>query len=203
MYEISRLINKVISGDRERKRAVLRGLGFGDDLIEGYNRLENLFRTGRCDERIKKRLPKTLNLLPANVKDALEKTAREVETRSETSRRKREEYLRKTFRPYLWVNHVYSKPKDRVLVDHIGLEHWKVIDLSKHTSELAFDDQVKVISRMINDHQAETGGVDEMFGRITEYVYCRGWDESHLFDVKGELVLEDNENNKTALLARN
>ncbi len=202
MYEISRLINQVIEGDRNRKRAVVRGLGFEDDLIEGYNRLENLFRTGRCDENIRKRLPKTLNLLPRHVKEALERTAREVETQMEISRRRREEYLRKNFRPYLWINHIYSKPKNKALIDHIGLEHWKLIELSRDTYELAFADQVKAISRTIINHQSETGGFDDMFGRITDYVYCRSWDESYLFSVKGELVSSDNENDKTVLSDR-
>ncbi|MGB7291885.1 MAG: hypothetical protein WBD99_06925 [Thermodesulfobacteriota bacterium] len=192
MYEISRLINQVIGEDRSRKRAMVRGLGFEDDLIEGYNRLENLFRTGRCHEKIRKRLPKTLNLLPKRVKEALEQTAREVETQNEVSRRRREEYLRKTFRPYLWINHIYSRPKNRALVDHIGLEHWKMIDLPKDINETGLDDQVERIHRIIIDHQRETSGYDDMFGRITDYIFCRSYDESYLFTVKGELVSSDN-----------
>ena len=119
MYEISRLINQVIGGERNKKRDIVRGLGFEHDLLEGYNRLENLFRTGRCHEKIRKRLPKTLNLLPNRVKEALEETTREVERQKEISLSRREEYARRTFRPYLWINHIYSQPKDRVAVDHI------------------------------------------------------------------------------------
>jgi len=202
MYEISRLINHVIGGEKNRKRDLVRGLGFKDDLIEGYNRLEDLVRTGRCREKMRKRLPKTLNLLPRRVKEALEETEREIERRRGISLRRREEYGRRTFRPYLWINHVFSKPKDKALVDHLGLEHWKIIDLPEDINETGLDDQVERIRRIIVDHQHETGGYDEMFGRITDYVYCRSWDESHLFSVNGELVSSDNENGKAALLGR-
>jgi hypothetical protein len=193
MYEISRLINQVIGEDRSRKRAVVRGLGFEDDLIEGYNRLENLFRTGRCNEKIRKKLPKTLNLMPKRVKEALEETARKVEKQKKISLRRREEYARRTFRPYLWINHISSKPKDKALVDHIGLEHWKMIDLPKDINEAGLNDQVERIHRIIIDHQRESSGYDDMFGRITDYIFCRSYDESYLFTVKGELVSSDNE----------
>jgi hypothetical protein len=192
MYEISRLINHVIGGDRNRKRDIVRVLGFEDDLIEGYNRLENLFRTGRCNEKVRKRLPKTLNLMPKRIKEALDETARQLEKQKEISLKRREEYERKTFRPYLWINHTFSKPKDKALVDHIGLEHWKMIDLPKDINETGLDDQVERIHRIIIDHQRETGGYDDMFGRITDYIFCRSYDESYLFTVKGELVSSDN-----------
>lgn len=200
MYEISRLINQVIGENRSRKRAVVRELGFEDDLIEGYNRLENLFRTGRCHEKIRKRLPKTLNLMPKRVKEALEEMAREVEKQKEISLRRREEYARRTFRPYLWINHIYSQPKDRAAVDHMGLEHWKIIDLPKDINELSLDGQVERIHRIIIDHQRETGGYDDMFGRITDYIFCKSYDESYLFTVKGELASSDNEHSKRPLL---
>lgn len=193
MYEISRLINQVIGENRSRKRAVVKGLGFEDDLIEGYNRLENLFRTGTCNEKIRRKLPKTLNLMPKRVKEALEETAREVEKQKEISLRRREEYARRTFRPYLWINHLFSKPKDKALVDHIGLEHWKMIDLPKDIIEAGLNDQVERIHRIIIDHQRESGGYDDMFGRIIDYIFCRSYDESYLFTVKGELVPSDNE----------
>jgi hypothetical protein len=200
MYEISRLINQVIGEDRSRKRAVVRGLGFENDLIEGYSRLENLVRTGRCNEKIRKGLPKTLNLMPKRVKEALEETAREVDKQKEISSRRREEYARRTFRPYLWINHIFSKPKDKALVDHIGLEHWKMIDLPKDINEAGLNDQVERIHRIIIDHQRESGGYDDMFGRITDYIFCRSYDESYLFTVKGELVSSDNKNGKRTLL---
>ena len=193
MYEISRLINHVIGGERNRKRDIVRGLGFEDDLIEGYNRLEDLVRTGRCREKMRKRLPKTLNLLPKRVKEALEETQREIERRREISLRRREEYGRRTFRPYLWINHIFSTPKDKALVDHVGLEQWKMIDLPIDIDETGLDDLVEKIQRIIVDHQHETGGYDEMFGRITDYIFCRSYDESFLFTVNGELVCSDKE----------
>lgn len=200
MYEISRLINHAIGGDRDRKRDIVRGLGFENDVIEGYNRLENLFRTGRCNEKIGKRLPKTLNLMPKLIKEALDETARQLEKQKEISLQRREEYERNTFRPYLWINHTFSKPKDRSLVDYVGLEQWKVIDLPKDIIKMGLDDQVETIHRIIIDHQRETGGYDDMFGRITDYIFCRSYDESYLISAEGELVSSDNENGKRALL---
>lgn len=200
MYEISRLINHVIGGERNRKRDLVRGLGFKDDLIEGYNRLEDLVRTGRCREKMRRRLPKTLNLLPKRVKEALEETQREIERRREISLRRREEYGRRTFRPYLWIDHIFSTPKDKALVDHVGLEQWKMIDLPVDIDEAGLDDLIERIQRIIVDHQHETGGYDDMFGRITDYIFCRSYDESYLFTVKGELVCSDNEHgNKVPL----
>ena len=125
--------------------------------------------------------------MPKRVKEALEETAREVDKQKEISLRQREEYAKRTFRPYLWINHIFSKPKDKALVDHIGLEHWKMIELPKDINETGFDDQVERIRRIILDHQRETGGFDDMFGRITDYIFCRRYDESYLFTVKGEL----------------
>jgi hypothetical protein len=200
MYEISRLINHAIGGGRDRTRDIVRGLGFENDVIEGYNRLENLSRTGRCNEKIGKRLPKTLNLMPKLIKEALDETARQLEKQKEISLQRREEYERNTFRPYLWINHTFSKPKDRFLVDYVGLEQWKVIDLPKDIIKMGLDDQVETIHRIIIDHQRETGGYDDMFGRITDYIFCRSYDESYLISMEGELVSSDNENGKRALL---
>lgn len=200
MYEISRLINHAIGGDRDRKRDIVRGLGFENDVIEGYNGLENLFRTGRCNEKIGKRLPKTFNLMPKLIKETLDETARQLEKQKEISLQRREEYERNTFRPHLWINHTFSKPKDRSLVDYVGLEQWKVIDLPKDINKLGLDHQVETIHRIIVNHQRETGGYDDMFGRITDYIFCRSYDESYLFSVKGELVSSDDERSNMTLL---
>jgi hypothetical protein len=79
------------------------------------------------------------------------------------------------------------------VVDHVGLEYWKMIDLPKDINKLSLDEQLERIHRIIIDHQRETGAYDDMFGRITGYVFCRSYDESYLFTVKGELASADNE----------
>ncbi|MFQ5788052.1 MAG: hypothetical protein ACE5H1_08730, partial [Thermodesulfobacteriota bacterium] len=135
MYEISRLINNVIGGDRNRRRDIVRKMGFSDDLLEGYNRLENIIQSGRCAGKIRKKLPKTLNLLPSVIDEALDATNKKLEKQRQTALKRREEYERKYFRPHIWINHSISKPRDKYLVDHMGLEHWKVLNLPQRISE--------------------------------------------------------------------
>ncbi|MDA2918320.1 hypothetical protein MYX76_02295 [Desulfobacterota bacterium AH_259_B03_O07] len=194
MYEISRLINNVIGEDRSRKRDIVRKMGYRDDLIEGYNRLENIIQTGNCKAKIRKRLPKTLNLLPKVVDDALDATAKKLEKQRRIALARRQEFERKYFRPHIWINHIYSKPRDTHLVDHMGLEHWKVLNLPRRINESSWDDQIKIVRNTISKHMEEAGGYDDMFGRIRSFIYCKGYDESYLFTIEGELIVVDDEN---------
>lgn len=196
MYEISRLVNQKVGENRGRERDIIIGLESEDDLMEGHNCPENLFRNGRCNEKTGKGLPKTLNLMPKRMKEALAETARNLEKQKEISLQRREEYERKTFRPYLWINHSLSKPKDKSLVNYVGLEQWKIIDLPKDINQSGLDDQAKKIRKIIIQHQRETGGFDDMFGRITDYIYCRSYDEGYLFTVEGDMVLSDHEDGR-------
>jgi len=191
MYEISKLINNVIGGDRSRRRDIVRKMGFSNDLIEGYNRLENIIQTGNCKAKIRKRLPKTLNLLPKVVDDALDATAKKLEKQRQIALRRREEYERKYFRSHIWINHIYSKPRDKCLVDHMGLEHWKVLNLPERIGELSWEHQVRIVRKAIRRHMEENGGYDDMFGRIRSFIYCKGYDESYLFTIEGNLIVED------------
>ena len=56
MYEISKLVNEVISQSKELKREVVLKLGYRN-LNKGYRRLNALLETGECPEFIKERLP--------------------------------------------------------------------------------------------------------------------------------------------------
>ena len=109
---------------------------------------------------------------------------------------RREEILRRSYMPHLWINHSLIKPRYKSLVDHMGLEHWKVLSLPNWITKLSWDDQIDKVGEMIQRHQSETGGFDDMFGDITDYIYCRSYDDSFLFSVEGELVIEDNENSE-------
>jgi len=55
MYEISKLINQVISGNKGRKREIVLNLGY-KNLDKGYRRLYHLIETGECPEPKKKML---------------------------------------------------------------------------------------------------------------------------------------------------
>ena len=61
MYEISRLINEVISQSNGRKREVILNLGY-KNLNKGYRRLNTLLEKGECPAFIKENLPKALNI---------------------------------------------------------------------------------------------------------------------------------------------
>ena len=82
MFEISKLINHVIGGDRNRKLKVVAKLGFENDLFNGCRRLDNLVNTGECSEYLRKKLPEAFGLDPELVNKAFKDTKRDLEERN-------------------------------------------------------------------------------------------------------------------------
>lgn len=187
MYEISKLINQVISGNKERKRDIVLKLGY-KNLDKGYRRLDHLIETGECPESIKNMLPSALELDPQVVKDAFEATARQKEEELELARRRQEEYERRTFKPHLWIEHELSRPKSITMVLFTGVDNYKVVNLPDIIDKLEWEYQVRVVEDTIRQHKQNKGTEDFMFGKVTGYVYRQTYDDSHLFSKNGKLL---------------
>jgi len=191
MFEISKLINHVIGGDRNRKLKVVAKLGFENDLFNGCRRLDNLVNTGECTEYLRNKLPEALGLDPELVSKAFKDTKRDLEERKQKILEQREKYERKTFLPHLWVEHSMDEPIDLLTVSKLGIEQWKLIELDEDIKEQSWEDQVATVQKAILKHQWSQISKDDMFGEITGYVYYQNYDDTFLFDVDGQLF-EDN-----------
>ncbi len=187
MYEISKLINQIISGKKERKREIVLKLGY-KNLDKGYRRLYHLIETGECPEPIKKMLPTALGVDPQVVEDAFKTTAQQIAEEVELARRRQEEYERRTFKPHLWIEHELSRPKSITMVLFTGVDNYKVVNLPEVINELSWEYQVGVVEETVRQHQQNKGTEDCMFGKITGYVYRQTYDDSHLLSKDGKLL---------------
>lgn len=190
MYEISKLINQVISGNKEIKREIVLKLGY-KNLDKGYNQLFHLTETGKSPEPMKKMLPTALGLDPKIIKDAFEITIRQKQEELELDKRRQEEYERRTFKPHLWIEHELSRPKSITMVVFTGVDNYKVVRLPENINKLDWETQMKVVSDSIRWHQQHKGTEDTMFGKVTGYVYRQTYDDSHLFSIDGVLLNRD------------
>jgi hypothetical protein len=191
-YQISKLVNQVISRNKERKREIVLRLGY-KNLDKGYRRLYHLIETGECPEPMRKMLPYALGIDPQVVEDAFEATARQKQEEFELARKHQEEYERRTFRPHLWIEHELEKPKSITAVVFIGVDNFKVVSLPEDINQLSWDEQKRVVKWAIQRHQRNKGTVDPMFGSVTGYLYRQTYDDSHLFSRDGELLKENYE----------
>lgn len=187
MYEISKLINRVISGNKELKREVVLKLGYRN-LDKGYRRLDYLIETGECPEPMKKMLPRALGINPKVVEDAFEATARQRQEELEIDRKRGEEYERRTFKPHLWIEHELSRPRSVAMVALSGIDTFKLVMLPEGINQLSWNEQKRVVRWAIQRHQRNKGIEDSMFGKVTSYVYHQTYDNSHLFSKDGKLL---------------
>lgn len=187
MYEISKLINQVISGNKQRKRDIVLKLGYRN-LDKGHRRLYHLIETGECPEPIKKMLPSALGVDPQVVEDAFKATSQQIAEELELARRRQEEYERRTFKPHLWIEHELSRPKSITMVLFTGVDNYKVVNLPNIIVKLDWKYQVRVVEDTIRRHQQNKGTEDCMFGKVTGYVYRQTYDDSHLFSKDGVLL---------------
>jgi hypothetical protein len=186
-YQISKLINQVISGNKQRKREIILKLGY-KNFNKGYRRLYHLIETGECLEPIKNMLPTALGLDPQVVADAFEATARQKAEELELARRRQEEYERRTFKPHLWIEHELSRPRSIAMAALSGINSFKLVSLPEGINQLSWNEQKRVVRWAIQRHQRDNGIEDYMFGKVTGYVYRQTYDDSHLFSKDGKLL---------------
>jgi hypothetical protein len=156
MYEICKLINQVISGNKEHKREIVMKLRY-KNLDKSYRRLDHLIETVESRESIKNMLPSALGLDPQVVKDAFEATATQKEEELELARRYQEEYERRTFKPHLWIEHELSRPKSITMAVVSGVDNSKVVNLPEVINKLSWEYQVRVVEETMRQHQQNKG----------------------------------------------
>jgi len=184
MLDILRTLDHFTGRYKNSRVEFLKGILWGEATTA---------RAEMVSERFRKGLSKTINLIPKVLVPHKPELERNKLLKNSLLNR-REEIQRRSFIPHLWINHSLIKPHYKSLVDHMGLENWKVLSLPNLINKMSWDDQVIKIREIIKRHQKETGGYDDMFGNITDYIYCRSYDESYLFSIDGELLIEDKEN---------
>jgi hypothetical protein len=189
MYEISKLINQTISGNKERKRDIVLKLGY-KNLDKACRRLHHLIETGECSEPIKKMLLTALGVEPQVVEEAFKATSKQIAEEEELARRSQEEYERRTFKPHLWIEHERKGPPVGTIciVAFVGIENFKVLNLPKNINELEWDEQVRLVQDRIGLHQKEEEIHDHIFGRVEGYLYRQCYDDSFLFSRNGEVL---------------
>jgi hypothetical protein len=187
MYEISKLINQFISGNKQRKREIVLNLGY-KNLDKGYRRLYHLIETGECPELMRKMLPTALGVEPQVVEDAFKATAQQIAEEVELTRRRQEEYERRTFKPHLWIEHELSRPRSIAMAGLSGINSFKIVSLPEGINQLSWNEQKRVVRWAIRQHQQNKGPEDCMFGKVTGYVYRQTYDDSHLFSKDGKLL---------------
>ena len=188
MYEISKLVNEVISQSKELKREVVLKLGYRN-MNKGYRRLNALLETGECPEFIKERLPQALNIDKELVDGTFEATRQQIAKEIELAIKRQEEYERKHFKPHLWIEHERKYPEGASFwyVVFIGIHHFKALPLPENINEMDWETQQSIVKERILEHHKYCSD-DAIFGRVTGYTYCQTYDDSYLFSVDGMLV---------------
>jgi hypothetical protein len=187
MYEISKLINQVISGNKQRKREIVLGLGY-KNLDKGYSQLYHLIESGECPELMRKMLPTALGVEPQVVEDAFRATSQQIAEEVELDRKQEEEYERRIFKPHLWIEHELSRPRSIAMTALSGINSFKLVKLPEGTNQLSWNEQKRVVRWAVRHHQQNKGTEDCMFGKVTGYVYRQTYDDSHLFSKDGKLL---------------
>jgi len=177
MYEISRLINDVISSSKHCKRNIVLSLGY-QNINKGYRRFNNLIETGECPISLKDMLPKALNVDEELVDGAFEVTRQQIAKETELAIKRREEYERKHFKPHLWIEHERKYPQGASFwyVVFIGIHHFKTLPLPENINDMDWELQESLVKERILQHQKGINGDDAIFGRVTGYTYCQTFD---------------------------
>ena len=189
MYEISKLVNEVISQSKKLKREVVLKLGYRN-MNKGYRCLNALLETGECPEFIKERLPQALNIDKELVDGAFEVTRQQIAKETELAIKRKEEYERKHFKPHLWIEHERKYPQGASFwyVVFIGIHHFKVLPLPENINDMDWELQESLVKERILQHQKDCNSNDVISGSVTGYTYCQTYDNSFLFSVDGKLV---------------
>ncbi|MGE5446350.1 MAG: hypothetical protein ACM3SR_17445 [Ignavibacteriales bacterium] len=121
---------------------------------------------------MKKMLPRALGLNPQVVEDAFETTAQQRQEELELDRKRLEEYERRTFKPHLWIEHERKGPPVGTIciIAFIGIENYKVLNLSKNINELEWGEQVGLVQDRIRLHQKEESTQDDIFEKVEGYI---------------------------------
>jgi len=186
MYQISKLINQVISGNKERTREIVLKSGY-KNLDKGYRRLYHLIETGKCPEPMRKMLPNALGVEAQGVEDAFKAASQQKAEEVELARKRHEEYERRTFKPHLWIEREceYPPPGTIWIVALSGLLPYKFGDLPENINELQWDAQVRLVQQSIRRHQEEEGTYNRIFGKVEGFTYRQTYDDSFLFSKNG------------------
>jgi len=189
MYEISKLVNEVISQSKELKREVVLKLGYRN-MNKGYRRFNILLETGECPMSLKDMLPKALNVDEELVNTAFKLTAQQKAKEAELDRKRTEEYERKSFVPHIWIENEleYLSGASFWFVAFVGLDALKRLSLSENINDMDWELQKSLVKERILQHQKEVDITDVLFGKVRSYTYCQTYDDSFLFSVDGKFL---------------
>lgn len=189
MYEISRLIKEVLSNSKERKRQVVRNLGY-KNLNKGYRRLYDLLEEGICPDSSREKLPKALNIEKELIDQAFLLTAQEKAREAELARQRREEYDRKCFVPHIWMENEDERPTGAKFwfIVFVGIDKFKVLTLPEYINKLSWTRQQTLVKERILQHQKESKGEYVIFGKVAGYIYKQTYDDSFVFSVDGNFL---------------
>ena len=182
MYEIGKLISRIIGGDRAKRTQIVKRMGY-TNLSKGYRRLDTLIRTGCIPSELLPKLAQALDTNLQTIGQALEETS--VQKREEIELRDR-----RSFRPHIFIKTSRSGPEvgNITMVALVGLAHFKHIQLPVGTTEKPMSNQLKTVREIIRWYYQEHNGRCLFFGEITGYTYRSTYDHAVEFSIDGKLI---------------
>ena len=181
-YAIGELIKSITEGDKEKKKELIRRLGYKEKNIgKGCNKLDRLVCEGTCTKAFRELLISSLCDDPEIVKNAFEETRKQLW-------KERTEYERSVFKPHLWTLNKHKRPTQITMCAIAGGSQVKAIYLPETIVDQDWEEQKKLVKEQIENLDHAKCKSTWFFGQITGYVYRKTYNDNFLFDLNGNFV---------------
>tara|TARA_B100000315_G_C14458819_1_gene532756 strand:+ start:103 stop:708 length:606 start_codon:yes stop_codon:yes gene_type:complete len=182
-YAIGELIKSITEGDKEKKKELIRRLGYKEKNIgKGCNKLDRLACEGTCTKAFRELLISSLCDDPEIVRDAFEETRKQ-------QWKERTDYERSVFKPHLYTINEHKRPTQITMCAVAGGERLKIIDLQEHIADQNWASQQEIVRKRIKQG-VDQGRVNStsFYGKVKGYIYRKTYDDAFRFDLNGNFV---------------
>ena len=182
MYAIGRLLTDIFGRDKNKKRELLRKMGY-TNFGKGFSRLDKLIKEGFCSQDFGENLIKALGKLgfdSETVEGAFKETYQQME-------KEQEDYARSIFKPYLFVANERKQPERGSTITWMGINNSQTIDLPKDIGDIEWEEQQKIVKKASKQIKNKDFLVSHL-GNVIGFVYRKTYDDSFLFDPDGKFV---------------
>ena len=187
MYAIGKLVTDVFGRDKDKKKELLREMGY-TNLGKGFSNLDKLIKEGSCSKDFGENLIKTLGTMgfdSETVEGAFKETDQQL-------KKEREDYERGVFKPYLYIanerEHGISSFMQGMLIQRI-----RNIRLPMEIADHDLEEQKKIVQKTIKEIKpGDKADLIRVFGNITGYIYRQTYDNAYLFGCDGKFIEQCN-----------
>ena len=182
-YATGRIISDTMKKKNLTRSEVVKAAGY-KSINKGLRRLDRLLRGENLGEEFFEKLVEVLGIAPADLDAARRDLIEELKHEDEV----RKYHRRRHFSPYVYIKPERGIPRSITTIAFIGDDQFKRIRLPAGIPFLTDGEQIALVRDTIGKHYSKTGGSDQMFGRITGYIYRKTYDFSIAFEPDGRII---------------